>query len=398
MPAFLHHKPPVISRLACSFLLLSIILSAVTPLHPYPSTDSRTRLLRRQLPNQTGSTPFPAGLLDPTGNNRSLDPTKTSPSTPTSPSPADPAAPPSSPSPAPSPQPNPPKDPTSSNNNNNQPKDPSLSDPLLPGLLGSPPLSPASPAASSTPSPPPNNSTRPLTPSSPAPNQPTSNSTSPLSPAPAASAAPAPTSKGQSPTSSDPAAAAAASPSPSAQPDPNRTPKTPPHKSDDSSSGFGSTTIKLMAIIAGCVAGLFLLWTIIRKWKFRPSKRFAKKLDEYDEDVFAPRPPSFGEKRANDYQAYSIPTAPNPGPVLNSHYPSYLPERSGTPHSAMSPQKAPYGNDLHGSQPYQAHRISHASITQPPAMFEPNPYRLSLGLGNITHAYPPSDQHKPTVM
>ena len=55
--------------------------------------------------------------------------------------------------------------------------------------------------------------------------------------------------------------------------------------------GFGATTIKLIAIIAAVVGGLFLLWTIIRKWKFRPSKRFAKKLDDYDEDVFAPRPP-----------------------------------------------------------------------------------------------------------
>ncbi|KAI9608954.1 hypothetical protein H4Q26_005148 [Puccinia striiformis f. sp. tritici PST-130] len=190
----------------------------------------------------------------------------------------------------------------------------------------------------------------------------------------------------------------ASSPTASADPSNNRTPKQAPHKSDDSSSGFGSTTIKTIGIIAAVIAGLFLLWTIIRKWKFSPSKRFAKKLDDYDEDVFAPRPPSFGEKRANDYQAYSIPPPPNTGPAFSSHYPSYLPERTATPHSMMSPQKIPYANDPCGPQGYQSHRLSHVSITQPPAMFEPNPYRLSLGLGNIPHAYPPSDQHKATVM
>jgi len=147
-----------------------------------------------------------------------------------------------------------------------------------------------------------------------------------------------------------------------------------------------------MGIIAAVVAGVFLLWTIIRKWKFRPSKRFAKKLDDYDEDVFAPRPPSFGEKRAVDHQAYSIPNVPNPGPAFAPHYPSY-PERSVSP-----AQKVSYGNEPLGSQAYQAHRLSHISVTQPPAMFEPNPYRLSLGLGNPTHAYPPSDQAKPSVM
>ncbi|WAR54382.1 hypothetical protein PtB15_3B896 [Puccinia triticina] len=390
MPAFLHHKP----QLAWSCLLLALLLSPVAPQDPSPGSHPLARHLKRQLPNQTGSTPL-AGLLDPTsGANRSVDPAKSTP-------PADAAASPP-PAPAASATPNsPPKDPAASPNSakdpatsppNSPPKDPSLSDPLLPALLGSP--SPAAAAPSPSPSPVPNTPKGPLppTPSS-------SNSTSPSS-----STVPPPSpispSRGQLPTP-DPTSASQASQSPSPSPDSqnNRAAKTPPHK-DDSSSGFGATTIKLMAIIAGIVAGLFLLWTVIRKWKFSPSKRFAKKLDEYDEDVFAPRPPSFREKRTNDYQAYSIPAPPNTaGPAFGSQYPSYLPERSASPHSAFSPQqKVAYPHDPHAAQAYEAHRLSHASITQPPAMFEPNPYRLSLGLGNIPHAYPPSDQHKPTAL
>ncbi|KAH9459666.1 hypothetical protein MJO28_004681 [Puccinia striiformis f. sp. tritici] len=381
MPAFLHHKPPVISRLAWSLLLLSTLLAGVTPQDSLGHNSPIQHFRKRQLPTQTGSSPLPSGLFDSPGSNRGLDPTKTSPSTPP---PADPAAPaaPSSPSPSPSPSP------SNNTTNTTNPLNPSLSDPLLP-LLGS--ASPLAPAPTSSPSPAPNNPNRPILPSS--------SSLTTTSSASVASPTPITPGRGQlPPTDPSTTVSPASSPTASADPSNNRTPKQAPHKSDDSSSGFGSTTIKTIGIIAAVIAGLFLLWTIIRKWKFSPSKRFAKKLDDYDEDVFAPRPPSFGEKRANDYQAYSIPPPPNTGPAFSSHYPSYLPERTATPHSMMSPQKIPYANDPCGPQGYQSHRLSHVSITQPPAMFEPNPYRLSLGLGNIPHAYPPSDQHKATVM
>ncbi|PLW14036.1 hypothetical protein PCANC_17075 [Puccinia coronata f. sp. avenae] len=355
-------------QLACSLLLLAVLLSPAS-LQDLASSPQASSLQRRQLPSPAGSpSPLTGALFDPIGTNRAVEPTKGSPST-TSPSPVDPAA--------------------SSSVSSSQsapsatPKDPQLGDSLLP-LLGSAPfpITP-SPASSSIPT----SSAHPLSPSS-------SITTTSTSTASVSTPTPLPPTRGQLPnsdlTTTSTASSAASSPSGDST---NRNSRPPAHKADDNSGGFGATTIKLIAIIAAVVGGLFLLWTIIRKWKFRPSKRFAKKLDDYDEDVFAPRPPSFGEKRGNDYQAYSIPKPPNSASAFASPYPSY-PERSVSPQ-----QKISYGNDLHqGSQGYQNPRLSHISITQPPAMFEPSPYRISLGLGNVPHAYPPSDHTKPTAM
>jgi len=38
-------------------------------------------------------------------------------------------------------------------------------------------------------------------------------------------------------------------------------------------------TIIILIVIASCVGGAGLIWTIIRKWKFRPSRRFDNRLD-----------------------------------------------------------------------------------------------------------------------
>ncbi|KAH9444452.1 hypothetical protein Pst134EA_031885, partial [Puccinia striiformis f. sp. tritici] len=349
MPAFLHHKPPVISRLAWSLLLLSTLLAGralrLTRLESRPrSYQDQPEYSSASRPSSTSSPfiPIPIPI-------------------------------------------------TIAIEQYNQYNQSTQSIPQRPSSAATRLCFPTGPRAYVfSPLPAPNNPNRPILPSS--------SSLTTTSSASVASPTPITPGRGQlPPTDPSTTVSPASSPTASADPSNNRTPKQAPHKSDDSSSGFGSTTIKTIGIIAAVIAGLFLLWTIIRKWKFSPSKRFAKKLDDYDEDVFAPRPPSFGEKRANDYQAYSIPPPPNTGPAFSSHYPSYLPERTATPHSMMSPQKIPYANDPCGPQGYQSHRLSHVSITQPPAMFEPNPYRLSLGLGNIPHAYPPSDQHKATV-
>jgi len=42
------------------------------------------------------------------------------------------------------------------------------------------------------------------------------------------------------------------------------------------------TTLTVIAAIAGSVGGAFLLWTIIRKWKFRPSREFEDRMQPID--------------------------------------------------------------------------------------------------------------------
>jgi hypothetical protein len=42
------------------------------------------------------------------------------------------------------------------------------------------------------------------------------------------------------------------------------------------------TTFTVLGVIAACVGGLFVLWTVIRKWKFRPSKNFEDRLQPID--------------------------------------------------------------------------------------------------------------------
>lgn len=42
------------------------------------------------------------------------------------------------------------------------------------------------------------------------------------------------------------------------------------------------TTLTVIAAIAGSVGGAFLLWTIIRKWKFRPSAEFEDRMQPID--------------------------------------------------------------------------------------------------------------------
>ncbi|KAH9819099.1 hypothetical protein DFH28DRAFT_957648 [Melampsora americana] len=63
-----------------------------------------------------------------------------------------------------------------------------------------------------------------------------------------------------------------------------------------------ATTLKIVLPILGSLGALYILWTIIRKWKLRPSRKFEARLDEYG--VFEPRPPSFVEKSYDRHHPY----------------------------------------------------------------------------------------------
>ncbi|GAA5832131.1 hypothetical protein JCM3766R1_003732 [Sporobolomyces carnicolor] len=69
-------------------------------------------------------------------------------------------------------------------------------------------------------------------------------------------------------------------------------------KSDSSSSGgIGHGTLIAIIVVASCVAGVAAIWTIIRKTKFSPSKRFESKLEPID---FVPEVPEYGSRNHHD--------------------------------------------------------------------------------------------------
>ena len=49
-----------------------------------------------------------------------------------------------------------------------------------------------------------------------------------------------------------------------------------------SSGGIGKTTLTVIIVIASCVGGAIIIWTIIRKWKFSPSAEFEERMQPID--------------------------------------------------------------------------------------------------------------------
>ncbi|GAA5971768.1 hypothetical protein JCM11641_001508 [Rhodosporidiobolus odoratus] len=66
-------------------------------------------------------------------------------------------------------------------------------------------------------------------------------------------------------------------------------------KEDKGSSGIGKATLIPIIVVAACVAGAAAIWTIVRKTKFSPSRKFEAKLEPID---FVP-----GQDPHNDHAA-----------------------------------------------------------------------------------------------
>eukprot|EP00753_Platysulcus_tardus_P015257 PLAT4943.1.p1 GENE.PLAT4943.1~~PLAT4943.1.p1 ORF type:complete len:389 (+),score=-119.35 PLAT4943.1:155-1321(+) len=49
-----------------------------------------------------------------------------------------------------------------------------------------------------------------------------------------------------------------------------------------SASKVTKTTITVLAVIAACIGGTAIIWTVIRKWKFRPSAEFEDRMQPID--------------------------------------------------------------------------------------------------------------------
>ncbi|GAA5893169.1 uncharacterized protein JCM6883_007586 [Sporobolomyces salmoneus] len=70
-------------------------------------------------------------------------------------------------------------------------------------------------------------------------------------------------------------------------------------KEESSSGGIGHGTLIAIIVVASCVAGVGAIWTIIRKTKFSPSKRFESKLEPID---FVPEVPEYGNHNRSQSQ------------------------------------------------------------------------------------------------
>ncbi|CAH7690116.1 hypothetical protein PPACK8108_LOCUS25359 [Phakopsora pachyrhizi] len=144
------------------------------------------------------------------------------------------------------------------------------------------------------------------------------------------------------------------------QPESNTSPvpATEKPQAESKSNSAAKTTFKTIGIIGGVIGGLFLLWNIIRKWKFRPSKRFAKKLESYDDDVFNPRPPSFAEKRPTEYNYFNTsPREPHPSSMsphsgYSAHRISEFSARQYGPNDIKTPQMPPRAGIDNSKSPF----------------------------------------------
>ncbi|KAH8916138.1 hypothetical protein BT69DRAFT_1324651 [Atractiella rhizophila] len=62
------------------------------------------------------------------------------------------------------------------------------------------------------------------------------------------------------------------------------------NKKNDSDSGLSKTTTVILIVVGSSIGGAFLIWTLIRKWRFSSSKRFQERM----------RPISFGPGEGAD--------------------------------------------------------------------------------------------------
>ncbi|KAL8277959.1 hypothetical protein RQP46_009591 [Phenoliferia psychrophenolica] len=144
--------------------------------------------------------------------------------------------------------------------------------------------------------------------------------------------------------------------------------------STKTSSGIGHATLIVIIVIASCVAGIAAIWTIIRKTKFSPSRRFEAKLapiafggdrtgrDSLEGDNFGP-----GIAHNRSQSAMSNHSGANAGSFQTGSgaYPSSNLARSdsggngslrGAPMTEVShlPGSIPYSQSSYTGQPYYA--------------------------------------------
>lgn len=149
------------------------------------------------------------------------------------------------------------------------------------------------------------------------------------------------------------------------------------------------TTLIVIIVVASCVAGIAAIWTIIRKTKFSPSKRFESKLEPID---FVPSGRIGQNHQRNNESQSSFPATGHSeekftsggmaGYGAGNGYAGSL-ERSGSEKSsAPDPSYGGYGNQYPNHNYQQQHPAGYPS--------QPAQY----GYSDLQRGPPPNANHR----
>jgi len=134
-------------------------------------------------------------------------------------------------------------------------------------------------------------------------------------------------------------------------------------------SSSGHTTDTVLIVIASCVAAAAIIWTVIRKWIFRPSSEFE------------------GRMQPIDWQPNSGPVDGLPGRGRRNSAASSF--HSGTGHDNM----ASLGADAYGAAPVD-HSLAPSMVPLPEHDFTPGPSHLAVvgGYADLSRGSSPQPQ------
>lgn len=159
-----------------------------------------------------------------------------------------------------------------------------------------------------------------------------------------------------------------------------------------------------MVLVVGVVAVVYFLWTIIRKWKFKPSRKFEQRLEDYDENLFDPRPPSFGEKRYDSHvRPLSINSASSPSSanrrgngqyIGDGNYPG--PNTSVSGYSQPGPHSGSRVGEFY-NHPYETHNGDQDLTNYNSSLVYPPKRGYTLEMDSPDHSHAASMEKEPAI-
>lgn len=140
----------------------------------------------------------------------------------------------------------------------------------------------------------------------------------------------------------------------------------------DEGSGVGKKTLIIVISVASAVGLVAAIWTILRKWKFSPSRKFEERLNPIDWDPLTEkdnekvdRSPSVGSgsllrtnswgssrgQAISEVTGYSSRPVPSPANQFNGTAPGYPPSYTSRGYVQEMPQQYPSNHSL--TNPYE---------------------------------------------
>jgi hypothetical protein len=173
---------------------------------------------------------------------------------------------------------------------------------------------------------------------------------------PASASSPPPISVGDVSTSSTPTPSTSDTPAPSPTDESQQTTPSP----SPSSGGISKQTIIILVVVGSCIVGAGLIWTIVRKWKFRPSRDFEGRLAPIDWHPSRPSNDMTERQRRGQSigsQLSGVPSSDHASirrnvfaPDAPSLAPDFPPAHDFTAGYARGPSPQPLGRGLSGNR------------------------------------------------